>query len=248
MQSGKTNKYVLTGTLKAPMIEAIFEDSKSLKWTVERVDGGSLSGERTAAAVVEVTCSDGIYCNGIERLIRGQCVKPTALPCIDPAGDPCASYQCIEATQRCAPDPIGGPSCPTCVSPSCKPSCNKKTCGDDGCGGSCGPPCGGGQFCVQGACQIVTQLGTCAVPDPLFGASGAVVPAGGIVLDVFGDNRYVFEYKYCCFQATKTIFKKQAAETVWIWLNQCASQSISLNTCTNSPSPTLSRLWALKSV
>lgn len=40
---------------------------------------------------------------------------------------------------------------PDTCSAACIPSCQSKTCGDDGCGGSCGT-CGGGTSCSAGAC------------------------------------------------------------------------------------------------
>ena len=39
------------------------------------------------------------------------------------------------------------------VTPSCESSCNGKTCGDDGCGGSCGT-CGEGYSCTGGNCLV----------------------------------------------------------------------------------------------
>jgi hypothetical protein len=44
---------------------------------------------------------------------------------------------------------------------TCTPSCTGKTCGDDGCGGSCGT-CGSGQTCSPGG--TCTTGGTCAHP------------------------------------------------------------------------------------
>jgi hypothetical protein len=42
--------------------------------------------------------------------------------------------------------------------PTCAPNCTGKTCGDDGCGGSCGV-CGVTELCAQGKC--VVGRGTC---------------------------------------------------------------------------------------
>ena len=43
----------------------------------------------------------------------------------------------------------------------CEPSCGGKTCGDNGCGGSCGV-CGTGSKCVDGACQVSACLSMAA--------------------------------------------------------------------------------------
>jgi hypothetical protein len=185
---GQKSKYMLQAPLTAPLREALFQD---MTWTVKRVDNGPLSGPRTATTAIEVTCSDGIFCNGMERLLRDKCVRPTALPCVDPGGDPCASYACDEATQRCKPDPLGGVKCAKCLADACKPSCPPKgvSCADNGCGGTCGLTCTkAGDYCVAGVCQVVTQLGSCGAPEPLFGLDGVVPPEGKPLFEVFGDN------------------------------------------------------------
>ena len=48
-------------------------------------------------------------------------------------------------------DPVGWGSCQggQCV---CTPKCDEKTCGDDGCGGTCGA-CGNGYLCVEQVCE-----------------------------------------------------------------------------------------------
>src|SRR5215213_10642093 len=48
---------------------------------------------------------------------------------------------------------------------TCTPTCGRKQCGDDGCGGSCGS-CAAGQFCTSGTCctpesPAVTCAGRC---------------------------------------------------------------------------------------
>jgi len=68
---------------------------------------------------------------------------------------------------------LGAPECETvatdCESGECAPSCEMKTCGDDGCGGSCGD-CPFDEFCTgAGTCQAPTTscseaadcMGTC---------------------------------------------------------------------------------------
>lgn len=167
----------LSGTYLAPPQEGkIFP-----VWTV---DGKEITTS------VEVSCSDRIYCNGIERWVRGTCQSPpeTALPCRSLNGDACSSYQCIEETKSCATTPLGGSSCPKCLPKACRPSCRGVTCGDDGCGGSCGF-CNSGTYCVTGSCTAVSQIGSCVNPAPLFGTAGFLVPSGGIQdYFVYGDN------------------------------------------------------------
>lgn len=182
-RSGST--FVLAASINAPFIEGVYE---SLRWTV-RVQQTSQILTIVSSKAIEITCSDGIYCNGVERLVRQSCVRPSALPCVSPSGDLCASYQCIEANRSCARTPLGGASCLKCLPDACKASCRGKVCGDDGCGGSCGS-CPSGQSCLAGACGVVTQPGSCANPEPLpgVGANG-VVPDTGALFDILGDNR-----------------------------------------------------------
>jgi len=51
-------------------------------------------------------------------------------------------------------------SCGACAASTCTPNCSGKTCGDDGCGGSCGT-CATGSACTSGAC--VASAPTCTV-------------------------------------------------------------------------------------
>lgn len=129
---------------------------------------------------IDITCSDGTFCNGLERLIRGVCTHATQLPCISVDNDPCSNFPCIEETKRCGRIPVvnctNTPTCSTGVK-TCKPDCRNKVCGDDGCGGKCGT-CTIGQFCVAGSCGVVDQLGTCANPEEL--VPGGVIPNTGL--------------------------------------------------------------------
>lgn len=176
--------FVLGSIVSAPLVEGLYD---SLRWVVRTTKGDPVIIGQITAHTLEVTCSDGVYCNGIERLVRGTCVSSPVLPCVSPSGDPCASYQCIEANRSCARTPIGGASCSVCLPDACKASCRGKACGDDGCGGSCGT-CATGQFCVDGACGSVTQPGSCANPEPM-PTIGGVVPNAGAIFDILGDNR-----------------------------------------------------------
>src|SRR3989344_4592183 len=59
------------------------------------------------------------------------------------------------ATKTCGDDGCGG-SCGAC----CTPDCKDKTCGSDGCGGSCGN-CTGTATCHAGACCTPGSSGCC---------------------------------------------------------------------------------------
>ena len=108
---------------------------------------------------VEVSCSDGVYCNGEERWVKNACVSANGstevrLPCGQNETDPCLIYACIEETRSCSQDPVGV-GCAECTAPHCVPHCkNSWECGDDGCGGTCGPPCTGGATCIGGKCIV----------------------------------------------------------------------------------------------
>jgi hypothetical protein len=49
------------------------------------------------------------------------------------------------------PTPVPLPPTPTATGPACVPNCDGVTCGDDGCGGSCGS-CSGSTQCIAGDC------------------------------------------------------------------------------------------------
>jgi hypothetical protein len=74
---------------------------------------------------------------------------PAAAP---PAAEP-AAPEAPNAPVESAADP---------VAPPCVPACDKKSCGDDGCGGSCGT-CPGNATCGDGICNCKEPvcLGTC---------------------------------------------------------------------------------------
>jgi hypothetical protein len=53
------------------------------------------------------------------------------------------------------PEPDGGAPSDARVPDACVPDCDGRTCGDDGCGGTCGPGCGLSQTCnAAGRCEI----------------------------------------------------------------------------------------------
>lgn len=107
-------------------------------------------------------CDDGIFCNGIERMVGDKCI--TGVPPCDDLEE-CTTDTCDEATQRCGH--TLGDDCAACFS-DCTPDCAGKVCGEDGCGGTCGA-CGADQGCasVMGTCKDANQPGTCTSPLPL---------------------------------------------------------------------------------
>ncbi|MFO0630836.1 MAG: lysyl oxidase family protein [Polyangiales bacterium] len=150
-----------SGRLGAPRVPGVY----ALQWQL--VVGGAVQG--TVGASTEVTCSDGLFCNGEERWVDGQC-QPGPAPCDD--GQNCTTDTCDESAGVC--DHAATGNCAVCNAPNCVPHCNRRSCGDDGCGGSCGT-CVGGQTCVEGACATVVAPGTCANPLPLIAAGVPVV-------------------------------------------------------------------------
>lgn len=145
---------VFSGSLGAPTQIGLF----SLAWTA--TDAKGTFGPAIAGGT-EVTCSDGIFCNGDERYVNGACVAGPP-PCDD--GVACTIDHCDETTKRCWFELT--PGCLSCASKNCNPRCNGKVCGDDGCGGSCGT-CAPGLSCLAGSCGTATAPGTCANPLPL---------------------------------------------------------------------------------
>jgi hypothetical protein len=114
---------------------------------------------------LEVTCSDGVFCNGEERFANGRCV-PAAAPSCDDATE-CTMDTCDEKAKSCQHTATG--ECAVCLAgPSCTPDCAGKACGDDGCGSECGV-CPSGEACAQAIfqCKPETQAGTCRSPLPL---------------------------------------------------------------------------------
>jgi hypothetical protein len=120
-------------------------------------------------------CGDGLFCNGIERMVDGECIKVPANPCDDFTD--CTMDVCHEDTQTCDHVPVG-PGCAVCRQENCTPDCAGRACGDDGCGGSCGS-CGAGKGCTPaGDCADATGAGTCASPRPLTVAFGTQLLSG----------------------------------------------------------------------
>jgi hypothetical protein len=159
-----------------------------LSWTATR-DGSSFGDP--IEIEVEVTCSDGVFCNGVEQFVNGACASGKN-PCDD--GEPCTTDTCDEDTGRCAHETSGG-TCASC-SMSCTPDCNGKECGDDGCGGTCGA-CGAGKECAlaTGQCAALSacdhDVPTCDAEcgaGQVCGSDCACHTAAGPMADVVVDQ------------------------------------------------------------
>lgn len=130
---------------------------------------------------LERACDDGLFCNGIERMVGGECLRAPVSPCDDSAD--CTTDICQEASKTC--DHVStGASCAVCRQDDCTPDCTGRACGDDGCGGSCGS-CGDTEGCTPGGtCADATGAGLCASPHPLTVSSATQVLSGDTTASV----------------------------------------------------------------
>lgn len=178
------SEYTIYGNISSPLNVGLYT---KLKWSLAILnnDNSVTIFGPSITSQIEVTCSDGIFCNGEERYIKGKCIS-TILPCGLNQSDLCSRYTCYENNKTCSTKPVGV-NCPLCLATACKPKCLKAVCGSDGCSGTCGL-CTDGLSCVNGGCYNITQQGSCSNPVPLFGANGTNVPLSGIVTTIFGNN------------------------------------------------------------
>lgn len=162
LEAPKGGLATFTGGLVAPA-----PGRYTLAWQATRA--GTAFGPPISVEV-EVTCSDGVFCNGAERYVGGKCV-PGASPCDDT--EACTADACDEATGACRH--TLGAGCAACIS-DCTPECTGKVCGDNGCGGSCGA-CAQNQGCASavGVCKDANQAGTCNNPLPLLMPGEALI-------------------------------------------------------------------------
>jgi hypothetical protein len=153
-RTAPTQQVTFSGTLRA----GTQIGRHQLLWQ-PTIEGASVG--TSIPATVELTCSDGIYCNGEERFVNGKCANDV-MPCDD--GEACTTDACDEATRLCSH--VGSPGCDQCFAKNCVPKCKGVACGDDGCGGSCGL-CAFGQACDGGTCIVAVAPGTCSNPISL---------------------------------------------------------------------------------
>lgn len=140
----------------------------TLAWIAARDDGPLAPDAAPDITVdVEVTCDDGVFCNGDERYVAGACAAGVP-PCDD--GVACSIDTCDEERALCKIEL--GADCDSCDRSGCQPDCTGKECGSDGCGGTCGAGCADGELCVAGQCTTDAPVGSCPRPIPLL-ADGA---------------------------------------------------------------------------
>jgi len=154
-------------------------------------------------------CTDGDVCSG------GTCQPGGALGCDD--ANNCTADGC-EPAAGCGHVPLpdgtqcGGPQehCKSGVCVSCVPSCAGKSCGDDGCGGSCGScpgyaPCSPGLgYCVQDKIYIIAQN------NARNGAMGGLAGADAVCqsqAQAHGFNRTFVAYLCAQGRDLATLFK-----------------------------------------
>lgn len=195
---------VFKGTLTAPGWVG-FHD---LAW--QAAHGTTVFGAEVAVKA-EVTCNDGVFCNGTERFAGGAC-QPGSPPCDDAAD--CTTDTCDEALGLCAHEL--GAACDSCFS-DCVPDCTGKVCGDDGCGGSCGT-CDAGQGCASaaGICQPADLPGTCANPVPLLMPGEELVGSHTIFGDSSAALHQVVPSCNSTSTAVETVYTFDVTETVGI--------------------------------
>jgi len=158
---------IFRGLLPAPAFIGVFE----LEWMAHGPCGTITIDQQTEwRSIVEVTCSDGVFCNGMERWINGQCVSAPVGACDDLAD--CTLDHCDETKQMCThyiPADVKD-TCRSCdpgddCTPFCPPAAE---CGFDGCGGFCGAgTCGYPTACKNFTCVLPETVGSCANPVPL---------------------------------------------------------------------------------
>lgn len=129
---------------------------------------------------VEVSCSNGIFADGEERWVAGECKSSSKAACDDSTS--CTTDVAIEVGGGlCQWVPDNSTKCRLCQSGStCVPSCSLNgtplSCGANGCGGSCGSCSDAAPICSHGTCGAPRDLGACLNPIPLVGGSGIPQP------------------------------------------------------------------------
>lgn len=122
---------------------------------------------------IKVSCSDGVQCNGMERLVLNTKTKNLACQaaktklCDDK--NTCTKDTCF-ADGRCSFSKLPKMACKKCKSSKCKTRCpTSRKCGFDGCFGECGTcPKKGNTVCASGKCIVDDhRLGTCMNPISL---------------------------------------------------------------------------------
>lgn len=150
----------------------------------------------TAADANGSSCTDGLFCNGADACLGGNCNQHVGNPCPGPDGDGDCAESCDESSDTCSAADPNGATCADGVFCNGADSCNGGTCsqhagdpcpgpdGDNNCAESCdegghacsapdpnGSSCDDGLFCNGGD---TCSAGNCDqhVGDPCPGADG----------------------------------------------------------------------------
>src|SRR5262249_2834338 len=133
----------------------------------------------------DATCSDGVYCNGVERCVSGACQSATS-PIVCEGGtcdeDAGTCMTCVDADHDGYPAmSCGGTDCDD-TRPGVNPGASERcTPIDENCDGNAydgfdldsveccgGSPCGGGEVCCSRSCANLSSdnanCGTCGHP------------------------------------------------------------------------------------
>ena len=134
-------------------------------------------------------CDDGNACTLDEACSGGTCGGGSPKPCDD--SNPCTTDGCMSGG-ACLSAPL--PDLTPCGDwpwrckagkCACVPDCDGKDCGDDGCGGSCGP-CAP-DLCVNGVCQCMPQCQGFVLPWGTWGyVKVLTIPGSKVAADVTG--------------------------------------------------------------
>ena len=188
-----------SNSISVPITVPPAEGLHTFTWRVKHTN---TSYDHDVSAQYEVTCSDGVKCNGVERFIEGKCVSAGAPLCED--FDDCTIDHCDETNGRCSYTLVDtDPACVSCKPTKCRASCSGKVCGNDGCGGSCGL-CTGNLSCNSGQCTDFVFPGTCNTAYLITSELAAINFSGQIVKN--GDTSVGANilFPLCNIQSTAT--------------------------------------------
>jgi hypothetical protein len=107
------------------------------------------------------TCTDGLFCNGVDTCLAGACTVHPGNPCPGPDGDSNCAESCNEAGQNCAATDPNGSACSDGL------FCNgADTCSSGACTGHAGNPCPGADG--DGNCSETCNesADNCSAADP----------------------------------------------------------------------------------
>src|SRR5262249_38062172 len=101
------------GTATFPTTPGASTQTRLPPLTWNATSAGTVFGTAISAKT-EVTCSDGVFCNGDERWVNGKCVAGP-MPCDD--GQACTTDTCDETNRLCSH--TLGSTCAACFQKNC---------------------------------------------------------------------------------------------------------------------------------